>query len=82
METPEKIWSRLRAQINRAALADDLGINKVSVHLWDRVPAERLVAVERALNIPRQQLRPDLYAPPPDQPWLEPWATLVPSKKD
>jgi len=44
-----------------AALARALGVTKGAVHQWTRVPAERVLAVEAATGVPRQQLRPDLY---------------------
>ena len=46
----------LLAQIARA-----LGVTKAAVGRWERVPAERVVEIERITGIPRQQLRPDLY---------------------
>ena len=42
-------------------LARRLGISQPSVSSWNRVPAERVVAVEAATGIPRHRLRPDLY---------------------
>ena len=44
------------------ALARGLGIRQPSVSGWSRVPAERVVAVEKMTGINREQLRPDLYA--------------------
>lgn len=55
----------LRAAIRAAggigALARRLGIAQPSVSGWRRVPAERIVAVERATGVHRSVLRPDLY---------------------
>jgi DNA-binding transcriptional regulator YdaS (Cro superfamily) len=47
-------------------LARALGLNKSTVSRWDaiRVPAERVLEVEKATGIPRQALRPDLYPAP------------------
>ena len=45
--------------LTRVALA--LGITPSAVKQWSRVPAERVVEVEKATGIPREQLRPDLY---------------------
>jgi TorA maturation chaperone TorD len=42
-------------------LARRIGISQPSVSNWDRVPAERVVAVEAATGIPRAVLRPDLF---------------------
>jgi DNA-binding transcriptional regulator YdaS (Cro superfamily) len=44
-----------------ASLAAKLGLNKATVHQWNRVPAERVLAVEAATGVPRQRLRPDIY---------------------
>lgn len=46
----------LLAQVARA-----LGLTKAAVGRWERVPAERVVAVERITGISRKLLRPDLY---------------------
>ena len=42
-------------------LARRLGIAQPSVSNWTRVPAERVVAVERETGVPRSRLRPDLF---------------------
>src|SRR5712691_7501339 len=42
-------------------LARKIGISQPSVSTWNRVPAERVVAVEAATGIGRMALRPDLY---------------------
>ena len=44
-------------------LARALGITHGAVNQWRRVPAERVVAVERITGIPREVLRPDVFAP-------------------
>lgn len=54
-----------------AAVARGLRISGPAVVKWKKVPAERVVDIERITGIPRQQLRPDLYAPPGE---LEPAA--------
>jgi DNA-binding transcriptional regulator YdaS (Cro superfamily) len=46
-------------------LADVLGISVAAVCQWDRVPAERVLEVERATGVSRHDLRPDLYPPQP-----------------
>lgn len=43
------------------ALARALGISQPSVSNWSRIPAERLLEVERVSGIGRHLLRPDLY---------------------
>ncbi|HXF55271.1 MAG TPA: molecular chaperone TorD family protein [Hyphomicrobiaceae bacterium] len=43
------------------ALARGLGIKQPSVSTWQRVPAERVLAVEALTGVRRERLRPDLY---------------------
>lgn len=47
-------------------LARAVGVTHGAVSQWatSRVPADRVVAVERATGIPREALRPDLYSRP------------------
>lgn len=45
----------------QTALGRALGIKPQSIQKWTKIPAERVVAIERATGIPREQLRPDLY---------------------
>lgn len=47
------------------ALARLLGIKMPSIYSWKKVPASRVLALERETGIPRSRLRPDLY--PPDE---------------
>lgn len=49
-----------------SALARQLKITPQAVSQWPRVPAERVVEVERITGIPREELRPDLYRPAPN----------------
>jgi TorA maturation chaperone TorD len=42
-------------------LARRVGISQPSVSNWDRIPAERVLAVEAATGVARHVLRPDLY---------------------
>jgi TorA maturation chaperone TorD len=49
-------------------LARRIGISQPSVSNWDKVPAERVLAVEAATGIQRVRLRPDLYQEPPANP--------------
>ena len=44
-----------------AELARKIGIAQPSVSNWERVPAQRVIAVEAATGISRRDLRPDLY---------------------
>lgn len=49
-------------------LARSLKVNKSSITLWTlrRVPAERVLEVEKLTGISRHDLRPDIY-PAPEQ---------------
>lgn len=53
--------------IKQSALARQLGVNKSTVALWvlRRIPAERVIEIERETGIPRFELRPDIYPPEP-----------------
>ncbi len=44
-----------------AQLARKIGIAQPSVSNWNRVPAQRVIAVEAATDVSREELRPDLY---------------------
>lgn len=46
---------------NKSALARQLGVKVQSIQQWKRIPAERVLDVERVTGIPRHKLRPDLY---------------------
>lgn len=50
----------------KAALADLIGVTRQAVVQWRRVPADRVIAVEKATRgrVKRHQLRPDIYPPP------------------
>jgi DNA-binding transcriptional regulator YdaS (Cro superfamily) len=45
-------------------LATSLGVKHQSLYSWRRVPAERVIDVERVTGIPRHELRPDIYPVP------------------
>lgn len=61
-------FSKLLAQRNIRAvdLARDLKLNRSSITLWGlrRVPAERVIEVEKLTGIPRHEIRPDIYPAP------------------
>jgi DNA-binding transcriptional regulator YdaS (Cro superfamily) len=48
----------------QAEIARGLGLTRAAITKWQRVPAERVVAVEKITGIPRQLLRPDLWSTP------------------
>ena len=49
------------------ALALQLKIKPQAIHQWVRVPAERVLAIEKATGgaVTRHDMRPDLYPEPP-----------------
>jgi TorA maturation chaperone TorD len=52
----------IRAAGGVGALARKIGISQPSLSNWQRVPPERVLAVESATGVDRAMLRPDLYA--------------------
>lgn len=50
-----------------ADLAGDFGVDKSTVLRWEtgKVPADRVLEVERITGISRHQLRPDIFGPAP-----------------
>lgn len=42
-------------------LAEEIGVSPQALSQWKRVPPLRVLDVERATGIPREDLRPDLY---------------------
>jgi DNA-binding transcriptional regulator YdaS (Cro superfamily) len=54
----------IKAAGGQSELARRLDIRQQSVYQWvvrGRVPAERVLDVERITGVPRHQIRPDLY---------------------
>lgn len=47
--------------IKRSDLARKLGVTAGAVWQWSKVPAERVLEVERVTGISRHELRPDIY---------------------
>lgn len=43
------------------SLARELGIKHTSMYSWKRVPAERVLDIERVSGVSRKDLRPDLF---------------------
>lgn len=64
MESPLILYRKALGK-TQAQLATDLGVQPPAVCKWERnrIPAERVIDVERVTGIPRQRLRPDLYPP-------------------
>lgn len=62
----EAPFKKARAVIGASAIARELGITPQAVGQWERVPAGRVLEVERVTGVSRSDLRPDLY--PPSEP--------------
>lgn len=45
------------------ALARGLGIKHTALYSWKKVPAERVLDVERLTGVSRHELRPDVFGP-------------------
>lgn len=60
--TVERLNEFLSKRGATAQLARAIGVTHAAVRQWGgHVPANRVVAVEGATGIPREELRPDLY---------------------
>lgn len=46
------------------ALARELGIKHTALYSWTRVPAERVLDIERITGVSRHELRPDIFGQP------------------
>lgn len=58
----EKLLAHLNAERGRRNdLAGHLSISPSAISMWERVPAERVLDVERITGVSRHELRPDLY---------------------
>lgn len=57
----------LAAVPTMASLALALGIKAQALSQWKKVPAGRVLAVEKITRVPRHELRPDLYPAPGDE---------------
>lgn len=58
----------IEASGGAARLSRAVGVTVQAVCQWHEVPPLRVIAVERASGVPREELRPDLYPPrPPHQ---------------
>ncbi len=51
----------IRAAGGVSELARRIGISQPSISNWNRIPAERVTAIEAATGVARELLRPDLY---------------------
>lgn len=56
-------------ELGVAEIARRAGVSLTTVYNWRRsLPAERAVELETLLDIPREELRPDLYRRAPQHP--------------
>lgn len=57
-----------RQNIKPAALAREVGVDKSQVTRWaqKKVPAERVLDIERITGISRHDLRPDVFGAKPE----------------
>jgi DNA-binding transcriptional regulator YdaS (Cro superfamily) len=74
LSLPYALKTATKAAGGTRPLARRLGITASAVSQWERVPAERVVEVERATGVPRELLRPDLYRSEHIADALEQWA--------
>jgi hypothetical protein len=44
------------------AFCKAVGRSRQAIYLWDDIPAELVVKAEKITGIPREKIRPDLYA--------------------
>lgn len=56
------------AALSRRLANQCVFISPQAISQWRRVPAGRVLAVEKATGVPRHDLRPDLYPPPASSP--------------
>ena len=61
---------------NASKLAREAKIPRQCLYLWERVPAEHVLALERVTGIPRHRMRSDLY-PAADTPKTLPRTTAL-----
>lgn len=48
----------------RRALARLVGCSHQNIAQWEKVPAEQVIAVEKAVGLSREYLRPDVFRAP------------------
>ena len=61
MHRDRALQKAIDAAGNGKALAGRIGVTPQALSQWRRVPARRVLAVERASGVLRHALRPDLY---------------------
>ena len=61
MSRDPSLQQAIEAAGNGKALAGRIGVSPQALSQWHRVPAHRVLDVERISGVPRHELRPDLY---------------------
>jgi DNA-binding transcriptional regulator YdaS (Cro superfamily) len=62
LEDAKEAMRELRAKRGALSqLAVELGVTAQAVHLWEVVPIQRVLEVERITGISRRRLRPDYF---------------------
>jgi len=61
MKQPMSLDEVFRRAGGHQQLAKAIGLHRTSPLSWTRVPAERVMAVAKALKVKPQQLRPDMF---------------------
>jgi Putative antitoxin of bacterial toxin-antitoxin system, YdaS/YdaT len=62
VEQAKEVMLQLRRRRGALSqLAVELGVTAQAVHLWEVVPIQRVLEVERITGIPRRRLRPDFF---------------------
>ncbi len=62
MKKRTPVQKAIDAAGNASELARRLGIKVQAIQQWKQIPAKRIIAVEAVTGIPRNELRPELYA--------------------
>lgn len=62
--TPEQALQKaIKSAGSKRKLALQIGIAAQNLTHWKRVPAERVLSVEKITGVAREVLRPDIYPP-------------------
>lgn len=61
MQSPDPIQLAAQKAGGIVKLSLALGLSRGAASQWRRIPAERVLEVERLTGVPREILRPDLY---------------------
>jgi len=60
----DKAIAKIRGERGLSAqIARELGIHRVAVYQWERVPVNRVLQVAKIIKMRPSQIRPDIYPP-------------------